>query len=127
MFPDQRRDYILSLKYSDDGAPMIDAKNIDALARRYLDLWQKHLNTVTRDRETANMMARTMALISSGVQFFAAQAQSPKKPPSLTMQTPRLVPRPLPLHLAIQSLRALSCLCALPLLRNGLLHLSPSL
>ncbi len=46
-------------------------------------------------------------------------------------QTPtpkqRLGPRPLPLHLAIQTLTTLSCLSALPLLRNGSLSLSPPL
>ena len=49
----------------------------------------------------------------------------------MTRQTPRLGPRlgprPLPLHLAIQSLSTLSCLSALPLLRNGSLNLSPAL
>ena len=43
------------------------------------------------------------------------------------IQTKRLGPRPLPLHLAIQTLTTLSCLSALPLLRNGSLSLSPAL
>lgn len=45
------------------------------LAKRYLDLWQDHLNAVAQDKDTAETLARTMALMSSGAQAFADSAK----------------------------------------------------
>jgi len=45
------------------------------LARRYMDLWHEHLDAVANDQDTAKVLAETMAMMSSGAQAFAAQAQ----------------------------------------------------
>jgi hypothetical protein len=47
---------------------------LDALAKRYLDLWQDQLGGVTRDQEAAEIMARTVELMNAGAATFAAMA-----------------------------------------------------
>lgn len=49
--------------------------DLQDMARRYLDLWQDHLNAVAQDKDTAETLARTMALMSSGAQAFADSAK----------------------------------------------------
>ena len=53
-----------------------ESDDLGDLARQYMDLWQAHLNAVANDKETAEVMARTMALMSSGAQTFAAAGGS---------------------------------------------------
>ncbi|MBT6096112.1 MAG: alpha/beta fold hydrolase [Rhodospirillaceae bacterium] len=51
-----------------------------------------------------------------------------RRPPHVTTQTTtRMGPRPLPLHLATQTLALMSSLAALPLLKNGSLSWNPNL
>jgi hypothetical protein len=50
--------------------------DLQELARRYLDLWQDHLNAVARDADTSETLARTMALMNSGAQAFAEAANT---------------------------------------------------
>ena len=54
--------------------PDVDNLDVNDLAKRYMDLWQEHLNAVAGDKNTAEVMARTMAVMSSGAQAFAAGA-----------------------------------------------------
>ncbi len=51
-----------------------DTPDLDQLARKYLDLWQEHLNALAEDGETMEIMARTMALMNSGAAVFASVA-----------------------------------------------------
>lgn len=51
-----------------------DTPDLDQLARKYLDLWQEHLNALAEDGETMEIMARTMALMNSGAAVFASAA-----------------------------------------------------
>lgn len=53
---------------------MSDPPDLDALARRYLDLWQEQLADLAADRQVADIMARTIELMNSGVAAFAAMA-----------------------------------------------------
>lgn len=55
--------------------------DMDELTRRYMDLWQDHLNAVAGDVETADVLARTLALMNSGAQAFAAAAQAAAQGP----------------------------------------------
>ncbi|MEK9725800.1 MAG: hypothetical protein VW405_20275 [Rhodospirillaceae bacterium] len=55
--------------------------DLDELTRRYMDLWQDHLNAVAGDVETADVLARTLALMNSGAQAFAAAAQAAAQGP----------------------------------------------
>jgi hypothetical protein len=54
---------------------MSDTPDLDTLARNYLDLWQEHLNTISRDGETMDVLARTVALMNSGAAAFATAAK----------------------------------------------------
>ena len=36
---------------------MPDTPNMEDLARRYMDLWQEHLNTLATDQDTTMVMA----------------------------------------------------------------------
>lgn len=50
---------------------MSDTPDLDALAKRYLDLWQEELSRLSSDREVAEAMARTIELMNAGVARFA--------------------------------------------------------
>ena len=50
---------------------MPDTPNMEDLARRYMDLWQEHLNTLASDQDTTKVMAQTIAIMSSSAQAFA--------------------------------------------------------
>ncbi|MBI2978410.1 MAG: hypothetical protein HYY38_06220 [Rhodospirillales bacterium] len=55
---------------------MAKPPDLDALARRYLDLWQEQLGGVGKDAEAAEVMARTIELMNAGAAAFAAMAAS---------------------------------------------------
>lgn len=55
---------------------MSDPPDLDALARRYLDLWQEQLADLAADRQVADIMARTIELMNSGAAAFAAMTGS---------------------------------------------------
>lgn len=55
---------------------MAKPPDLDALARRYLDLWQEQLGGVSKDAEAAEVMARTIELMNAGAAAFAAMAAS---------------------------------------------------
>ena len=46
--------------------------DLDALAKRYLDLWQEQLGGITEDREASEVMARAVELMNAGAATFAA-------------------------------------------------------
>ena len=50
---------------------MPDTPDMEDLAQRYMDLWQDHLNTLSSDQNITNVMAQTMAMMSSSAQAFA--------------------------------------------------------
>lgn len=49
---------------------MTQPPDLDALARRYLDLWQDQMTRMANDPTTAEMMARTLSVISKTAQAF---------------------------------------------------------
>lgn len=59
---------------------MSDNIDLGKLAAGYVDLWQEHLNAVSKDENTDELMATTMALMNSGAATFAnAMAQAAQK------------------------------------------------
>ena len=54
---------------------MSDPPELDDLARRYLDLWQDQLAGLAADDEVAEVMARTLELMTTGA---AALAHNPR-------------------------------------------------
>ena len=59
---------------------MSEPPDLDALAKRYLDLWQDQLGAVSKDRETAEIMAQTMELMNAGATAFASMAAVQENP-----------------------------------------------
>ena len=62
----------------------IDTDDLQALARRYLDMWEDHLAELGRDPAVAENMARAIELMNTGAAAFAtmatdAQAESQAK------------------------------------------------
>ena len=55
---------------------MPETPDMEDLARRYMDLWQEHLNTLASDQDTTKVMAQTMAVMSSSAQAFADLASA---------------------------------------------------
>lgn len=53
---------------------MSEPPDLDALAKRYLDLWQDQLGAISKDRETAEIMAQTIELMNAGATAFASMA-----------------------------------------------------
>ena len=53
---------------------MTKSPDMEALARRYMDLWQDQLKGLANDRETAEVMARTLELMNAGAQAMAGMA-----------------------------------------------------
>ncbi len=53
---------------------MTKSPDLEALARRYMDLWQDQLKGLANDRETAEVMARTLELMNAGAQAMAGMA-----------------------------------------------------
>ncbi len=49
--------------------------DLDALAKRYLDMWQAQVNAMAGDGEAAKTLAGTMAMMSAGAQAFADAAR----------------------------------------------------
>ena len=49
-----------------------DTPDLDELARKYLDLWQEHLNALAENGETMDALARTVALMNSGAAAFTS-------------------------------------------------------
>jgi hypothetical protein len=56
--------------------------DLDALAKRYLDLWQEQLGGITEDREASEVMARAVELMNAGAATFAAMAAAADRSPS---------------------------------------------
>jgi len=56
---------------------MSDNIDLEKLAAGYVDLWQAHISAVSKDENTAEVMAKTLALMNSGAASFAnAMAQA---------------------------------------------------
>ena len=53
---------------------MSEPPDLDALAKQYLDLWQQQLGGISKDQQTAEIMAQTMELMNAGAQAFATMA-----------------------------------------------------
>ena len=50
---------------------MSDQTDLESLAKGYMDLWQEHLTTISKDEDMAEIMAKTMAMMNSGAATFA--------------------------------------------------------
>ncbi|NQW00955.1 MAG: hypothetical protein HQ483_14720 [Rhodospirillales bacterium] len=50
---------------------MKDQTDLQDLAGKYMDLWQEHLLSVSKDEATAEILAQSMAMMNSGVATFA--------------------------------------------------------
>ncbi len=55
---------------------MSDPPDLDDLARRYLDLWQDQLSALADDDEVAEVMARTLELMTTGAAALARNARA---------------------------------------------------
>ena len=53
---------------------MSEPIDLDALAKRYLDLWQDRLGGIAKDEKAAEIMAQTIELMNAGAATFAAMA-----------------------------------------------------
>ena len=53
---------------------MAKPPDLQDLAKQYLDLWQDQLGGVSKDPQTAEIMAQTMELMNAGAQAFANMA-----------------------------------------------------
>ncbi len=53
---------------------MSEPTDLDALAKRYLDLWQDQLGGIAKDEKAAEIMAQTIELMNAGAATFAAMA-----------------------------------------------------
>ena len=51
---------------------MSEPTDLDALAKRYLDLWQDQLGGIAKDEKASEIMAQTMELMNAGAATFAA-------------------------------------------------------
>ena len=49
-------------------------QDLNALAKQYLDLWQQQLGGISKDEQTADVMARTMELMNAGAATFSTMA-----------------------------------------------------
>ena len=54
---------------------MSEPPDLDALAKQYLDLWQQQLGGISKDQQTAEIMAQTMELMNAGASAFATMAK----------------------------------------------------
>ncbi len=73
---------------------MADTPDLDALARRYLDLWQEQMTGMATDPKAMDIMARTMELMNAGAASFAAMAPSPRRPDDAAPDAPPAPPPP---------------------------------
>jgi hypothetical protein len=53
---------------------MAKPPDLEALAKRYLDLWQEHLSGLAADPKLAEVMARTVELMNAGAAAVATMA-----------------------------------------------------
>ena len=53
---------------------MSEPPDLDALAKQYLNLWQQQLGGISKDQQTAEIMAQTMELMNAGASAFATMA-----------------------------------------------------
>jgi hypothetical protein len=56
---------------------MAETPDIDALARRYLELWQDHLRGLAADGDVAEMTARTVELMNAGLAAWGGEEGAP--------------------------------------------------
>ena len=69
---------------------MPNSPDLEDLAQKYMNLWQEHLNALAGSPDASNVMAQTMAMMSSGAQAFAdaAGASVPPSPAGRNDSTP---------------------------------------
>jgi hypothetical protein len=59
---------------------MSDAPDLEALARRYLDLWQDQMAAMANDPAVVEALSRTFALMTQGAAAFAHAAEDAPRP-----------------------------------------------
>ncbi len=101
---------------------MADPADMDALAKRYIELWQEQLSRVSTDpsiteawRSVFEAAAKNIGWTPDAVAAYTAapSPQTQSKAPA------RLGPRPLPLHLAMEGLTLQMCFAGLTPWSNG--------
>jgi hypothetical protein len=55
---------------------MTKPPDIDALARRYLDLWQDQLSALAADKDVAELTAKTIEVMNSGLTAMTSVAET---------------------------------------------------
>jgi hypothetical protein len=55
---------------------MMKPPDIDALARRYLDLWQDQLSALAADKDVAELTAKTIEVMNSGLTAMTSVAET---------------------------------------------------
>lgn len=110
---------------------MVDQPDLEKLAKGYMDLWQEHLTTASQDKNTAEIMAKTIAMMDTGAATFAnamsntaksAEASdrsqkendttnpSPERPPATDGATPVAVSLEQSIHIMAQLLERITAL-----------------
>ena len=58
---------------------MADQTDLEKLAKGYIDLWQEHLKSAAQDKNTTEIMAKTIAMMNTGVATLANAMSSATK------------------------------------------------
>ena len=110
---------------------MADQTDLEKLAKGYMDLWQEHLKGATQDKNATEIMAKTIAMMNTGVATFAnamnsatksaeasdgsqkendATSSSPKAPPASGGAAPVTVSLEQSIHIMAQLLERITSL-----------------
>lgn len=110
---------------------MADQTDLEKLAKGYLDLWQEHLSGTAQDKNTTEIMAKTLAMMNTGAATFAnamssatksaeasdgsqkkndATSPPPKAPPTSVGAAPITVSLEQSIHIMVQLLKRITAL-----------------
>ena len=110
---------------------MADQTDLEKLAKGYIDLWQEHLKGAAQDKNTTEIMAKTIAMMNTGAATFAnvmssatksaeasdgsqkendATSSSPKAPPASGWAAPVTVSLEQSIHIMAQLLERITSL-----------------
>ena len=110
---------------------MADQTDLEKLAKGYMDLWQEHLTDAAQDKNTTEIMAKTLAMMNTGAATFAnamssatksaeasdgsqkkndATSPPPKAPPTSVGAAPITVSLEQSIHIMVQLLERITAL-----------------
>ena len=109
---------------------MADQTDLEKLAKGYMDLWQEHLTGAAQDKNTTEIMAKTLAMMNTGAATFANAMSSatksaeasdgsqkkcrkkapPKAPPASVGAAPITVSLEQSIHIMVQLLERITAL-----------------